>query len=366
MALLTGNYISLFAGVAGFDLAVRIAFPGARCVCLIENEVNAAAVLAARIKEGCLDECPIWSDVRSFGGHVFRGSVDGVVGGFPCTDLSVAGRQAGIHGEHSGLWFEYLRIIREVQPRWVAIENVPAVIAFPAGGIVLSGLAQSGFDAEWLSLRASDVGAAHGRNRVFILAHQQAGGRRVLRQPSGSIRLADGSNAGVEVAEHTGGRIETSNRSGGGGSSLGNPDLAGLEGRQQCGCGLSDERVAGATGDPGLADASVAGLSLCDGQRIDAARQRAAEPQRSGRHGLPLFAPGPGATELWQRILAAHPYLAPAISTEEIERIICNLDDGLAAVLVGSRTDGLRACGNGIVAAQAALALTVLARRLDA
>ena len=117
-----------------------------------------------------LESAPIWSDVRTFPCELFRGRVAGLVGGFPCTDLSVAGKRAGINGEHSGLWFEYLRIIREVQPEWIGIENVPAVIAFPAGGIVLGGLAESGFDAEWISVRASDVGAPHKRERVFILA----------------------------------------------------------------------------------------------------------------------------------------------------------------------------------------------------
>jgi hypothetical protein len=112
-----------------------------------------------------------------------------------CTDLSVAGKQAGIHGEHSGLWFEYLRCIREVQPRWCFIENVPAVIAFPAGGIVLGGLAESGYDAQWLSLRASDVGAPHKRERVFILAWKHGledsawdGGLGCVREAWGSRR----------------------------------------------------------------------------------------------------------------------------------------------------------------------------------
>lgn len=169
-------YISLFSGAGGLDLAVRIAMPTARCVCYVEREIGAARILAARMEDGSIEPAPIWSDIRSFDCRRWRGRVAGIIGGFPCTDLSVAGKQAGIHGEHSGLWFEYLRIIREVQPRWVYIENVPAVIAFPAGGIVLGGLAEIGFDAEWISLRASDVGAPHRRERVFILAWDRGGG----------------------------------------------------------------------------------------------------------------------------------------------------------------------------------------------
>jgi DNA (cytosine-5)-methyltransferase 1 len=173
VAVPTNRYISLFSGAGGLDLSVGLAMPGARCVCYCEREIGAARILAARMEDGSLEPAPIWSDVRTFPCKIFRGRVAGIVGGFPCTDLSAAGKRAGITGEHSGLWFEYLRIIREVRPRWVFVENVPAVIAFPAGGIVLGGLAEAGFDAEWTSLRASDVGAPHRRERVFILAQRK-------------------------------------------------------------------------------------------------------------------------------------------------------------------------------------------------
>ena len=193
MNVALSTYISLFAGAGGLDLAVGLAIPDARCVCYVEREAGAARILAARMEDGSMEPAPIWSDVCTFPSELFRGRVDGIVGGFPCTDLSVAGKQAGIiHGEHSSLWFEYLRIIREVQPRWVYIENVPAVIAFPAGGIVLGGLTQERFDAEWLSLRASDVGAPHRRERVFIFAwkrgseleHALYGGHEIGRPQS--------------------------------------------------------------------------------------------------------------------------------------------------------------------------------------
>ena len=173
MALSPQFYISLFSGAAGLDLAVRLAIPEARCVCFCEREIGAARILAARMEDGSLEPAPIWSDVCTFPCELFRDRVAGIVGGFPCTDLSVAGKRAGINGEHSGLWFEYLRIIRAVRPRWVFIENVPPVLAFPSGGIVLGGLAGLGFDAEWTSCRASDVGAPHKRKRVFIFAWQR-------------------------------------------------------------------------------------------------------------------------------------------------------------------------------------------------
>ena len=111
--------------------------------------------------DGSLDDAPIFTDITAFNGRPWRGVVDLIIGGFPCQDLSVAGKQEGIHGKRSGLWFEYARIIREVEPQWVMVENVPPVLAFPAGHAVLRELAESGFDAEWVSVRAADVGAPH-------------------------------------------------------------------------------------------------------------------------------------------------------------------------------------------------------------
>lgn len=103
------TYISLFSGVGCLDLAVRIALPDARCVCYVEGDLGPARILAARIDDGSLDDAPLWADVRSFDGRAWRGLVDGIIGGFPCQDLSVAGKRAGISGERSGLWSEFAR-----------------------------------------------------------------------------------------------------------------------------------------------------------------------------------------------------------------------------------------------------------------
>lgn len=134
--------------------------------------------------DGSLDDAPVFTDIAAFDGRPWRGVVDLIVGGFPCQDLSVAGRQEGINGKRSGLWFEYARIIREVEPGWVLVENVPPVLAFPAGGAVLGELAQSGLDAQWISIRAADVGAPHRRERVFVLAYRAVGGLGMLRESS--------------------------------------------------------------------------------------------------------------------------------------------------------------------------------------
>ena len=167
------TYVSLFSGYGGLDLAVRCALPDARCVCFVEREAPAAAILAARMEDGGLEEAPIWSDIVTFPSGLFRGRVAGLVGGFPCQDLSAAGRQAGIDGERSGLFFEIIRLVRELESvEWLFLENVPPVLAFPAGTTVLGELAKIGFDAKWGTLRASDVGGSHRRERAFVLAYR--------------------------------------------------------------------------------------------------------------------------------------------------------------------------------------------------
>lgn len=107
-------------------------------------------------------------DVRTF--HPVPGSCDIVTGGFPCQDISCAGKRTGIEGERSGLWREFFRIICEVEPRFVFVENSPMLIH---GGLgrVLGDLASVGFDAEWECIPASSVGAPHVRDRIWILAY---------------------------------------------------------------------------------------------------------------------------------------------------------------------------------------------------
>lgn len=166
------NVLSLFTGAGGLDLGLKLACPDARVVCYVEGEGYAVAVLAARMADGWLDDAPVWSDVRTFDGRPWRGVVDCVVGGFPCQDISLAGKRAGIGGERSGLWREFARVIGEVGPRLVFVENVAALVS-DGLDVVLGDLAEMGFDAEWGCVPASVVGAPHGRDRIFILAHAQ-------------------------------------------------------------------------------------------------------------------------------------------------------------------------------------------------
>ena len=161
------NELALFAGAGGGILGGHLL--GWRTVCAVEWEQYPASVLCARQNDGLLPPFPIWDDVQTFDGNSWRGIVDVVSGGFPCTDISAAGKGAGIDGEASGMWREMARIIHEVRPRYVFVENSPMLTSRGLGR-VLGDLAAMGFDARWGVLGAADVGAPHQRDRIWIVA----------------------------------------------------------------------------------------------------------------------------------------------------------------------------------------------------
>ncbi|HFS0969437.1 TPA: DNA cytosine methyltransferase [Pseudomonas aeruginosa] len=161
------NELALFAGAGGGILGGHLL--GWRTICAVELDAYAAQVLAQRQNDGALPAFPIWSDVRSFDGRPWRGFVDVVSGGFPCQDISSAGNGAGIDGERSGLWRQMARIIGEVRPRYVFVENSPLLVGRGLA-VVIGDLAELGYDAQWLRLSASDCGAPHQRDRLWIVA----------------------------------------------------------------------------------------------------------------------------------------------------------------------------------------------------
>ena len=165
------NELALFAGAGGGILGGHLL--GWRTVCAVEWEPYPASVLCARQNEGLLPPFPIWDDVQTFDGRPWRGIVDVVSGGFPCQDISAAGKGVGIEGERSGMWREMARIIREVRPRFVFVENSP-MLTSRGLGTVLGDLAAMGFDAKWGVLGAADVGANHQRDRIWIRGQQRA------------------------------------------------------------------------------------------------------------------------------------------------------------------------------------------------
>jgi DNA (cytosine-5)-methyltransferase 1 len=161
------NELALFAGAGGGILGGHLL--GWRTVCAVEWEPYPASVLCARQNDGLLPPFPIWDDVCSFDGKPWRGIVDVISGGFPCQDISAAGKGAGIDGERSGMWREMARIIHEVRPRFVFVENSPMLTSRGLGA-VLGDLATMGFNAKWGVLGANDIGANHQRDRIWIRA----------------------------------------------------------------------------------------------------------------------------------------------------------------------------------------------------
>lgn len=166
------NELELFAGAGGGILGSMLL--GHRTVCAVEYDAYARSVLLARQNDGTFPPFPVWDDVRTFDGKPWRGIVDVVSGGFPCQDISAAGKGAGITGERSGLWGEMARIIGEVRPQYVFVENSPMLVTRGLG-TVLADLHEMGFDAEWGVISAADTGAPHRRERIWILANARGG-----------------------------------------------------------------------------------------------------------------------------------------------------------------------------------------------
>jgi DNA (cytosine-5)-methyltransferase 1 len=159
------NELALFAGAGGGILGGTLL--GWRTVCAVEFDPYARDVLVARQNDGCLPPFPIWDDVRTFDGRPWRGVVDVVSGGFPCQDISAAGKGAGITGSRSGLWKHMARIIGEVLPPYVYVENSPMLVGRGLATIIAD-LAQMGYDARWGIVGACDAGAPHQRERIWI------------------------------------------------------------------------------------------------------------------------------------------------------------------------------------------------------
>lgn len=181
MDLLTN--ISLFSGAGGLDLGARLV-GGFRTVCYVENDPYAQAVLMSRMRDGQLDDAPIWDDVRTFDGHPFRG-VDIVSGGFPCQPHSSAGERRGANDSRN-LWPDYMRILRECKPRFILAENVIGIFDTGYAITVLADLEEAGYCATPFSSSACSIGASHMRRRVFFLAHAKGSGRWKIKRSDGS------------------------------------------------------------------------------------------------------------------------------------------------------------------------------------
>ena len=159
----TLKVLDLFSGIGGFSLGLERA-GGFETAAFCEINKSAQKVLKKH-----WPNVPIFEDVTTLKGEQL-GTIDVICGGFPCQDISLAGKGAGLEGARSGLWFEFHRLIKEIKPSWVIAENVAAL---RSRGLdqVLRSLAEIGYDAEWHCIPASAVGAKHTRDRIWIIAY---------------------------------------------------------------------------------------------------------------------------------------------------------------------------------------------------
>ena len=324
------NILSVCTGGGGLDLGIRLAVPASRAVCYVEREAYAVSVLAAAIQKGLMDNAPIWDDLRTFDGGPWRGVVDWVAGGIPCQPHSVAGRGKGADDSRD-LWSDTRRIIGEIRPSVVFLENVPGIMQYYRERIQpdLQGM---GYGTQEGLFSAAEVEAPHERQRFFVLAY------------SGSESAHDGQGALDRPLLCARGRNE-----GQLGTDASGAELAYTDSWTDSRSGNTEQRRWGEFADK---DISVAHTSI-HGLRGDQAQR---PWQQFPSMGSPYWPPGPNDLDSWAHLLSEMPSLEPAF---------CRDADGMAHWLDASinRANRLRLLGNGVVPMVAATALRTLMGR---
>lgn len=361
--------IALCAGVGMLDEGVRAGceFLGIeqRTVCYVEREAFAAATLVKHMEAGVLDAAPIWSDLITFDGAAWRGKVDCITAGFPCQPHSVAGKRKGTDDER-WLWQDIARIIRDVSPRFVFLENVRGLLSSGGFTPVITALVTLGFDVEWGVLAASQVGATHQRERVFILAYRDRLRQQQPHRANSKIqRRAIDSSKGMGDANSDG--LQTRGQSSGSQAQhalhRSSGSTVAYAGRMQPSQGYGQDQPRSSTQCQDKSNdrsanssdqlANALGFGLRQGRHADSEHVRPVINSDSQQ----LFAPGP-ESDRWGGIVANHAHLAPATEPD-----VCLLADGMAYMVDASRSDQIRACGNGVVPLQAAGAFVALVQR---
>ncbi len=308
------NVLDLFSGIGGFSLGLERA--GMRTIQFVELDPYCRRVLARH-----WPDVPCHDDIRTF--HAPAGFADVICGGFPCQDISVAGKGAGLAGARSGLWSEYARLIGEVRPRYVVVENVSALLGRGLGD-VLGDLAALGYDAEWHCIPASAVGAPHRRDRLWIVAYavglagRERGACDAEQGPRG--RDADRGPVGPDVANAGSGR-----RSGQEGGEVEQPRRAETLRSSEA---VADADRQGQLQPRGPVIEVWRWLGDGGGAIPDTERERLEGLQQSGPAKGPAYRPGDGGDTGWWRV---------------------EPDVGRVAHGVPARVDRLRCLGNAVV-----------------
>jgi DNA (cytosine-5)-methyltransferase 1 len=366
----TLNILSLCSGVGGLDLGLRLALGArARVVCYCEREAYCQAVLLARMEEAALDAAPIWTDLSSFDGRAWRGAVDLIAAGFPCQPYSIAGKRGGA-SDPRDLWPDVLRVVCDVAPALVFLENV-AALARPGGGYferVKPDLERAGYRVTQDIVAAAEAPASHLRHRLFVLAYSQRAEWRPLdkqpgQQPSqheedagrvgaGSATLADASSARRADAEshglqRAGWRGERRAASELRGAQMGDAECNGHEGL------AARHSAAGALEVESGRDADGPSDALADTIGDRCGRNAHESFTELGRNdssdiglALPLIPPGPKDADGWARVLASVPAPQPSVC-----RLVTRPAD---------RVERLRTIGNGVSPMAACMAFMAL------
>lgn len=187
------NGLDLFSGIGGITKALD---PWVQPVAYCESDRYACAVLLSRIADGLLPAAPIWDDVRSLSARILP-PIDIISGGFPCQDISVAGSGGGLGGSRSELFFDIIRLVGEIRPAFIFLENSPAITIRGLDRVLLE-FSALGYDCRWTIVSAAEMGAVHIRERWFLLAH--AYGDRLRPQHRSKIRRDNPKREGQVVS----------------------------------------------------------------------------------------------------------------------------------------------------------------------
>lgn len=353
MVLPPRNGLSLCAGGGGLDLGLMLAEPSFHTRCFVEWEEYPRQAIIAAQRAGYFAPAPIWDDLRTFDGRPFRGAFDTILAGYPCQPFSHAGQRRGADDERH-LWPEVARVIREVEPEWVFLENVAGHVSLGLETVLRELWGMDYTPAAGL-FTAAEVGAPHERKRVFIVAHRRNSGPSRAggdTQPEGTVEFA-GHGGGTQVANaprHVGGIHEGPGPEGNGTSDAG--------------------RRGGAMADASGAERQGQQPGQRDTRGWQEPHGHSALPRGAG-----LFPPGPGDADAWAAVLRSSPDMAPAAAARDLhawarrleahgrewwqaeaEPAFCRMVDGLS-----HRSQPLRLLGNAVHPLTAGLAWRSLA-----
>lgn len=337
--------LDLFSGIGGFSYAAERLVGGFTTVQFVEREPFCQGILRKH-----WPDVPIHHDICTFAPQ--PGTADVICGGFPCQDISIAGKQAGIkEGTRSGLFYELMRVVRVVRPRYVILENVSAIVS---NGLdtVLGELAAAGYDAEWACIPASAVGACHRRDRWWCVAYRtgrDAGTADALRAPDdghGSAQEANGKTAKPKERRKPGGShcVDAANPSG--------PGLQAAEPARICPDAAESEAGLQPITGGGVADAADT-----EGKRRQQPTQRTAcsggiAPHPNGERREEQHPPALAARAKQPAWPSAAQRLNPDWRAYVSEPVIRGGDARLSG-----RVDRLKALGNAVVPQVAAIPL---------